>query len=81
MRCRRGGPIAPEILLGLLFYVQIIGNCIGLTDDLRDALNDYASGALSVVIDSVFTGNQVGDFLDRMYNAKDRLGKVVYCYD
>ncbi|MEH1770601.1 MAG: zinc-binding alcohol dehydrogenase family protein [Nostoc sp.] len=61
--------------------LEIIGNCIGLTEDLQNAIQDYVSGDLKVIIDSVFTGNQIGAFFERTYNAKDRFGKVVYKYD
>ena len=60
---------------------QIIGNCIGETEDLEAAIQDYASGCLKVEIDSVFSGKQVGEFFERTYNAKDRFGKVLYRYD
>ncbi|GAA6615661.1 zinc-binding alcohol dehydrogenase family protein [Scytonema sp. NUACC26] len=65
----------------MLKNIQIIGNCIGKTEDLQNAIQDYASGSLNVVIDSVFSGKQVGEFFERTYNAKDRFGKVVYRYD
>jgi NADPH:quinone reductase-like Zn-dependent oxidoreductase len=68
------------IQIALMKNLQIIGNCLGTSDDLKNALQDYASGDLKVIIDSVFTGNQIGDFLDRTYNVKDRFGKVVYQY-
>ncbi len=61
--------------------IQIIGNCLGKTEDLQNAIQDYASGSFNVVIDSVFSGKQVGEFFERTYNAKDRFGKVVYRYD
>lgn len=61
--------------------LQIIGNCIGQTKDLRRAIEDYAAGDLDVVIDSVFSGQQVTAFLDRTYNDKGRFGKVIYKYD
>lgn len=61
--------------------LHVVGNCIGTTDDLSRALSDYASGALSVTLDSVFSGDEVGAFFGRTYNARDRFGKVVYLYD
>ena len=61
----------------ILKNVQIIGNCIGLTDDLRQAIMDYVAGDLTVQIDSVYDGERIGDFLDRSFNARDRFGKVV----
>jgi len=60
--------------------IQIIGNCVGLARDLKDAIRDYQSGALKVIIDSVYTGTQVGAFLERTFNSPDRFGKVVYLY-
>jgi NADPH:quinone reductase-like Zn-dependent oxidoreductase len=61
--------------------IQIVGNCIGLTEDLREAAADYAGGSLGVAVDSVFTGNRVADFFHRTYCADDRFGKVVYRYE
>ncbi|MGF1470897.1 MAG: zinc-binding alcohol dehydrogenase family protein [Rubrobacteraceae bacterium] len=61
--------------------ISLIGNCLGQRADLQNALKDYSSGSFDVVIDSVFTGNQVGAFVDRTYNDKERFGKVVYRYD
>lgn len=69
-------------MLTLVFVknLQIIGNCIGLTADLSKALEDYAAGSFKVIIDSVFSGHQVGDFFKQTYSAPDRFGKVVYRY-
>lgn len=73
---------AAQILTkAIIGNIQIIGNCIGETEDLEAAIQDYASGALKVEIDSVFSGKQVGEFFERTYNAKDRFGKVLYRYD
>ncbi|MBD2395830.1 zinc-binding alcohol dehydrogenase family protein [Cyanobacterium aponinum FACHB-4101] len=74
--------LTPTSMVNMMINnIQIMGNCIGLTSDLEDAIADYVSGKLKVNIDSVFTGNQVAEFFERTYNAKDRFGKVVYCYD
>lgn len=61
--------------------LRILFNCLGDADDLRNAIDDYAAGDLKVVIDSVHTGNEVGEFLTRTYMAPDRFGKVVYQYN
>ena len=61
--------------------IQLIGNCIGLTEDLREAIGDYLGGSLPVLVDSVFTGNQLADFFRRTYDSDDRFGKVVYQYN
>ena len=65
----------------LVKNLQILGNCIGTTEDLQAALDDYACGRLKVVIDSVFHGTSVGAFVERTYAAKDRFGKVVFSYE
>ena len=64
----------------MLKNLQIMGNCIGLTSDLQKAVDDYTANALDVMVDSAFSGPQLSEFLDRTYNSKDRLGKVVYRY-
>jgi NADPH:quinone reductase-like Zn-dependent oxidoreductase len=60
--------------------LQIIGNCLGSTDDLERALAAYSAGRFPVIIDSVFSDGDAAGFLDRTYNAPDRFGKVVYLY-
>ena len=61
--------------------IYLIGNCLGTTKDLQQAIQDCATGRFPVVVDSVFTGNQVKDFFQRTYNAKERFGKVIYRYE
>ena len=50
--------------MAMLKNLQIMGNCLGTTEDLKNALRDYASAELEVIIDSVFTGDQVGAFFE-----------------
>jgi NADPH:quinone reductase-like Zn-dependent oxidoreductase len=69
-----------ELVTVMLKNLQVIGNCIGLTSDLQSAIDDFTAGALDVIVDSVFSGPQLSEFLDRTYNSKDRFGKVVYRY-
>jgi NADPH:quinone reductase-like Zn-dependent oxidoreductase len=69
-----------ELVTAMLKNLQITGNCIGLTSDLQKAIGDFDAGALDVIVDSVFSGSQISEFLDRTYNSKDRFGKVVYRY-
>jgi NADPH:quinone reductase-like Zn-dependent oxidoreductase len=64
----------------LLKNVHIIGTCLGLTSDLQQAIEDYRTGDLEVIIDSVYAGQQPADFLCRTFSAADRFGKVVYRY-
>jgi NADPH:quinone reductase-like Zn-dependent oxidoreductase len=70
-----------ELITVMMKNLQIMGNCIGLTSDLQTAIEDFGAGALEVIVDSVFSGSQTAEFLDRTYNAQDRFGKVVYRYD
>ena len=60
--------------------LQIIGNCIGFTSDLEQAIEDYTTGKLSVIVDSVYSDRQIKDFFHRTYNSNDRFGKVIYKY-
>jgi NADPH:quinone reductase-like Zn-dependent oxidoreductase len=73
--------LSEVVLTALINNLHIIGNCIGLTSDLHDALRDYAAGSFGVTIDSVFRGDQVGAFFQRTYSDRDRFGKVVYQYE
>lgn len=70
----------PVIATAIVKNVAIIGNCLGLRDDLKHALDDHARGALDVGIDSVYEGDSAGAFLDRTFNDRKRFGKVVYRY-
>ena len=69
------------IAMILMKNLTIMGNCIGTTADLENALCDYSNGRLNVVIDSVFRGTQVAEFFERSFSAPDRLGKVVYRFE
>jgi NADPH:quinone reductase-like Zn-dependent oxidoreductase len=60
--------------------LQIIGNCLGSTDDLERALAAYSAKRFPVIVDSVFSDGDAAGFLDRTYNAPDRFGKVIYLY-
>ncbi|HET7463668.1 MAG TPA: zinc-binding alcohol dehydrogenase family protein [Longimicrobium sp.] len=66
--------------VALVRNLQLIGSCLGRSDDLHAALADYAREPYPVAVDSVYRGDQVGDFFDRTYNARGRFGKVVYRY-
>jgi NADPH:quinone reductase-like Zn-dependent oxidoreductase len=81
------GPVDPPIdyrgALGLAVVknIELIGNCIGRSCHLAEAIREYERGEWDVAIDSVFTGDEAGVFLDRTFNAPERFGKVVYAYD
>lgn len=70
------------ILQTLMFRnISVIGNCLGEKSDLENALKDYQERKFDIPIDSLFSGNQVMEFLDRSFNSRERLGKVVYRYE
>ena len=66
--------------LAMIRNIQLIGNCIGKTADLEQALRDYDEGKLEVVIDSVYQNDQAAAFFERSFNSPDRFGKVIFKY-
>ena len=60
--------------------VSLIGNCLGTTQDIQSAIEDYEQDALQVVLDSVFSESQPAAFIKRTFGQKDRFGKVVCLY-
>lgn len=61
--------------------IEIIGNCLGTTEDLANGLSSYKAGKYDVIVDSTYSGKEVDKFLQRTYVDKDRIGKVVFRYD
>jgi NADPH:quinone reductase-like Zn-dependent oxidoreductase len=79
--CGSVGQTLPALpATAILCNLQIIGNCLGTTDDLGHALADYEESRLRVLIDSVHRDGRADTFLDRTYNDPGRFGKVVYAY-
>jgi NADPH:quinone reductase-like Zn-dependent oxidoreductase len=76
----RGRPFSNILTQALIRNISIIGNCIGLKEDGLKALEDLRNGKLNIEIDSVFSEGEENFFFERTYNAKDRLGKVIYKY-
>jgi NADPH:quinone reductase-like Zn-dependent oxidoreductase len=64
----------------VLKNIQIVGNCLGTTDDLQHAIAAYMAGDFSVVVDSVHYGKHPLEFLQRSFTDRDRFGKVVFSY-
>ncbi|MBK5722831.1 zinc-binding alcohol dehydrogenase family protein [Dysgonomonas sp. Marseille-P4677] len=60
--------------------ISLIGNCLGHTMDLQNAIEDYLSGKYDITIDSVFSGSDILPFLEKSFNDQSRKGKVVYKY-
>ena len=61
--------------------ISLIGNCLGCENDLRDALNNFEKGKYDIVIDSIYTGDEIVPFLQKSFHSIPRFGKIVYMYD
>jgi NADPH:quinone reductase-like Zn-dependent oxidoreductase len=78
---RREPPSVAGVMSRVMFNnLQIIGNCLGSTSDLENALAAFAAGRFPMIVDSVFSDGDPSAFLDRTYNAPERFGKVIYKY-
>lgn len=76
------GSLHGLLAVAVVKNLTLVGNCIGLSEDLERALGDYEAGRIPpVVVDSVFEGDTAAPFLDRTFNDPARFGKVVYRYD
>lgn len=71
-------PILQTIMLK---NISIIGNCLGEKSDLENALIDHGKGKFDIPIDSVYSGDQINEFLNRTFHSRERMGKVVYQYE
>lgn len=68
------------MLLAIQRNITIVGNCLGQHSDLTSAINDLEEGHELITIDSVYSGDQIGQFFNRTFNDRERFGKVVYQY-
>jgi NADPH:quinone reductase-like Zn-dependent oxidoreductase len=77
---------AGEFLTMMTRNLNIMGNCLGTTDDLSRAVAAWEQGTLPIAIDSVIESKPgepmrgAGAFLSRTYLDHSRFGKVVYRY-
>lgn len=76
-----GSGLGEILTYALVNNIKIIGNCVGYTEDLHQAIADYQSGKLKIAIDSVFDAEYIKDFFQRTYNDKQRFGKVICQYN
>lgn len=68
------------MLFAMLNNVQLLGNCVGKTEDLQNAVQDCADDKFTVTVDAVFSGTQVREFLEQTYKNPKRFGKVIFRY-
>ncbi|MEZ0453265.1 zinc-binding alcohol dehydrogenase family protein [Sphingobacterium thalpophilum] len=77
---------SPEDNLSAIFNhciinnISLIGNCLGNSDDLQNALSDYESGVFNIVIDSVYKIQEAEKFVAKTFHNEPRFGKVVFSY-
>ncbi len=53
-------------------------NCLGTTDDLKEAIRQHVNGNFPVWIDSVFSENEILEFLEKSFSETQKCGKVIY---
>lgn len=63
----------------VLKNITIMGNCLGNTSDLIQAMEDYTNGKLEIPIASVIEGD-VKQFFEETFLEKRKLGKVIFKY-
>lgn len=64
----------------ILNNITVMGNCLGTTQDLQDALVAYDVGQFEVLIDATYNPDQLVDFFNQTYNSRTRFGKVIMKY-
>ncbi|MFC3931359.1 alcohol dehydrogenase catalytic domain-containing protein [Streptococcus dentapri] len=67
------------MLTAMINNTTIIGNCIGLTGDLSDAVIDYDKQNPPIIIDKIYSIDEGHKFLDKTYNTT-RFGKAILSY-
>ncbi len=77
-RNNQGPELTYAISQLMMFNMVFVGNCVGLTSDLKQAVRDHVKQDFDVQVDSVYEGIDVAAFFERTYKAKNRWGKVVY---
>ncbi|MEM0900802.1 MAG: zinc-binding alcohol dehydrogenase family protein [Pseudomonadota bacterium] len=75
--------VDPSRLMGSMLAknITIMGNCLGRTSDLQNAIDDYASGKLRVPTNAYLAYTETGEFFYETFLNRDRFGKTVMEYD
>ncbi|MGO4294257.1 quinone oxidoreductase family protein [Chitinophaga sp. RAB17] len=60
--------------------ISFIGNCLGTTADLEEAMRDYLAGKFSIKISDIFNTTAAQSFVDRTFVDRTNLGKVIFKY-
>lgn len=73
-------PLGQVMLRVMMSNLSLIGNCIGSTSDLEEALQVFEEGHFNVPVDSVYSPESADEFLHRTYASQERMGKVIMDY-
>ena len=76
----QGLPLAEVFSLIIRKNISLIGNNLGTTGDLEEALADHCAGRLPIPIDTVAKPGDLADFVQRTWLTPSRHGKVVFAY-
>jgi NADPH:quinone reductase-like Zn-dependent oxidoreductase len=73
----------PALISSLIIKnINVIGNCLGNTEDLEEGVKHLTTvEGSNVAVDSIYTDEHVNTFLDKSFNSKtNRIGKVILQY-
>ena len=59
---------------------EVIGNCLGSTNDLKNAISDVVSGKLNINQPEIHDAGELQDFLDKILQKKLKFGKSIFKY-
>lgn len=71
----------PAVIFGIIIMknISIIGNCLGSTEHLANALDDFSLGKIQVPIKET-TDIDISSFINKSFSKRDGIGKVVFNY-
>lgn len=72
--------ISKIMIEAMINNISIMGNCIGTTDDLKNAIINYSSCKKPFKIYDCLHSNEVDKFINETYNDRKRFGKVIMKY-
>ncbi|MFC3033262.1 alcohol dehydrogenase catalytic domain-containing protein [Pseudoalteromonas fenneropenaei] len=76
----QGLPMSEVFSLIIRKSISLVGNNLGITADLKNALEDYSAGKIQVDIDKTVINGDLQNFLTHTFQGVNRFGKVVFGY-
>ncbi len=73
--------IREALKIGVLKNVSVIGNCLGTTQDLKDAIDLYKSKSIYPIIDCEYKLEEGISFVNSSFVSRNKVGKCVMCCD